>query len=283
MICKLKPTRFAASFLLAILLQTWTSLNLTTNPSSYVAFGQDLGTSSPDKGGNFSAEVKAVSEETEIESAALFWFQKTYESYRNGEYEVAIEHSENAMNIEPDYADIYNLRSAIFSKIGDSENAIKETERAIQLSPKNAGYYSNMGVVLSYVGDEYGDNKILLEAVDYFNRSIALDPEEANSFIGRSAAYIGLSRFDEAIADANKAIELGSSNSSDPMDLVGAYTNLASALNGNGNHREAIVAANKAIDLDPNVGFAYLSRGLAYSRLGWNRLAKVDLAKAEEL
>ncbi|PWA80795.1 SGT1-like protein [Artemisia annua] len=49
-------------------------------------------------------------------------------------------------------------------------------------------------------------------AVDYYSQAIALDPQTSHLFSDRSQANIKLNNFTEAVADANKAIELDSSN-----------------------------------------------------------------------
>ncbi|KAJ9147994.1 hypothetical protein P3X46_030093 [Hevea brasiliensis] len=48
-------------------------------------------------------------------------------------------------------------------------------------------------------------------AVDLYSKAIKLDPTNADYFADRAQAYIKLNNFTEAVADANKAIELASS------------------------------------------------------------------------
>jgi tetratricopeptide (TPR) repeat protein len=77
----------------------------------------------------------------------------------------------------------------------------------------------------------------------------------------RSNALSGVGRFDEAIAAADRAIELN-------PDSVDAHTCRGNALNGADRFDEATVAAGRAIDLDPDSARAYDVRGTALYSLG---------------
>ncbi|GJZ20880.1 protein SGT1 homolog B-like protein [Tanacetum coccineum] len=59
--------------------------------------------------------------------------------------------------------------------------------------------------------DAFIDEEFKL-AVDYYSQAIALDPNSSHLFSDRAQANIKLNNFNEALADASKAIELDSSN-----------------------------------------------------------------------
>ena len=79
-------------------------------------------------------------------------------------------------------------------------------------------------------------------------------------------------RYDEAIEECNKAIEL------DP-NLAMAYNNRAWAYNEKGQWDLAIADCNKTIELDPNLAMAYGNRALAYKQQGKKAEAIADFEK----
>ena len=80
-------------------------------------------------------------------------------------------------------------------------------------------------------------------------------------------------RYDEAIAECNKAIEL------DP-NMAGAYVNRSFAYSKKGEFDKTIADCNKAIELDPNLADAYNNRGIAYYNKGDYDKAARDFKKA---
>ena len=109
-------------------------------------------------------------------------------------------------------------------------------------------------------GNAYRDLKRYNEAIVDYNKVMELDPKDALAYKNRGLAYYSLKRYDEAIADCNKAIEL------DPKDAM-IYHNRGVAYRDLERDDEAIADYNKAIELDPNLALAYGNRGPAYHHL----------------
>src|SRR5205823_1436290 len=84
------------------------------------------------------------------------------------------------------------------------------------------------------------------------------------AYNNRAAAYIQTRRFELALADAMKAIELR------PL-LEDAHANLAAALVSLKRYDEAVDAATRALQMNPKDDVAYLHRANAYLGLGKNR------------
>ena len=117
-------------------------------------------------------------------------------------------------------------------------------------------------------------------AITELNKAIELNPSLAPAYASRGGAYAKKSQYDSAIADLNRAIEL------DPS-LAMAYYDLGRNVYLNmGKCKLAIANLNKAIELacTPEQAYiAYTGRGLAYgAEEQWN-LGIVDLNKAIEL
>ena len=57
----------------------------------------------------------------------------------------AIEYLNNAIRLQPDYADAYYSRGFAYCDLGQYQSAIKDYNKAIRLKPNDAIAYSNRG------------------------------------------------------------------------------------------------------------------------------------------
>ena len=114
------------------------------------------------------------------------------------------------------------------------------------------------------------------EALDFFTKSIEIDPQYAKAYGYRGVAYDILGNTKQAIKDYDKAIELN------PQWAM-AHKNRGNTYDKLGNHKQAIKDYDKAIELNPQDAKVYFDRGLAYAQLGNNNQALMDYNKAIEL
>jgi len=75
--------------------------------------------------------------------------------------------------------------------------------------------------------------------------------------------YNKIGKYDEAIADFNKALELPTGNSSPIL-----YNNRGCAYVALGQYNKALVDFKKATEIDPNFAVAYLGEGISFENLG---------------
>ena len=113
------------------------------------------------------------------------------------------------------------------------------------------------------------------QAVQNFTKTIELNPQAHVAF-ARGLAYYKLHNYQQAIQDYNKAIEL------DPRDAM-AYSERGRAHFSLHNYQQVIQDSNKAIELDPQYADAYVNRGNAYGILGNKQQEIQDYNKAIEL
>jgi len=114
------------------------------------------------------------------------------------------------------------------------------------------------------------------EALDFFTKSIELDPQYAEAYGKRGVAYVILGNSKQAIKDYDKAIELN------PQDAP-TYYNRGNAHGALGNTNQAIKDYDKAIELNPQWAMAHKNRGNTYDKLGNHKQAIKDYDKAIEL
>jgi tetratricopeptide (TPR) repeat protein len=121
---------------------------------------------------------------------------------------------------------------------------------ASETSGDRANAYYNRG--LAY--DTKGDHD---RAVADYDKSIELNPKDADRYFARGAAYDDEGDYDRAIADFDTAIGL-------KPDYADAYYSRGRAYRQKGNYDRAIADYDKDIELNPTDVDGYRGRGLAY-------------------
>ena len=135
--------------------------------------------------------------------------------------------------------------------VGDCETAIELADRAVALNPNSYLAWGTRGWVYRVAGQSE-------EAVLSFERAIRMspkDPLQHRVFVRMGYAFVELSRFDEAIVAAKKALR------QNPSYWV-AYRCLASALGHLGRDAEAREAVARLLELDPAISVSeWIARG----------------------
>ena len=129
--------------------------------------------------------------------------------------------------------------------------------------------YNNRGLAFYKKGQ-------LDQAIEDFNRAIALDPAFFKAYLNRGAAFVNRGQFDQANADFDEAIALHPSYP-EAYNAKGSLFGMSGALD------KAIEQFSKAIEINPDYSAAYGNRGAAYSLLGRNDKAVEDLDRAIQL
>ncbi|HKQ45482.1 MAG TPA: tetratricopeptide repeat protein [Rhizomicrobium sp.] len=106
-----------------------------------------------------------------------------------------------------------------------------------------AGTYDNRGVILDMLGRTD-------EAEADFNMAISLDPTLGDPYVNLGASLIKKGRYEEALVQINKGIELGVAYAH-----IGYYDR-AVALQMLGRFKEAYYDYKKALELEPNFQMA---------------------------
>jgi len=122
-------------------------------------------------------------------------------------------------------------------------------------------------------GLTYDDMGRFDEAIADFDKAIALAPSDHQAYTNRGMLFGKTGRFDKAITDFEKAIALAPSRPE-------AYNNLGIAYAKTGLVDKAIEQFTKTILLDDGQAMAYYNRGLLYSRTGNSARAASDYRKA---
>ena len=120
----------------------------------------------------------------------------------------------------------------------------------------------------------FGDEKS--KALDIIDILVRRKPDNALYFSDKGAVLADFRRFDEAIKNYDRALEL------EPDDGT-TYANKSVALASLGRYEEAVDACDEAIGLNPGDALAYFDRACAYALLGKKDEMLADLGTAIDL
>ncbi|MCK4978138.1 MAG: tetratricopeptide repeat protein, partial [Anaerolineales bacterium] len=109
-------------------------------------------------------------------------------------------------------------------------------------------------------GEDFRLEKKWELAIEEFTQAISLDPDYAEAYLNRGLAYYGIFDEESAIADFEKAIELGLDPQTPQM-----FTNRGRAFAIMEDYDLAITDFDQAIALDPEFVEAYVRRGNIYA------------------
>jgi tetratricopeptide (TPR) repeat protein len=114
------------------------------------------------------------------------------------------------------------------------------------------------------------------QAIADYNKAIEINPRYINSYRNRGLIYRARGQYDRAIADYSKAIEI------DP-GFHKAYNNRGNIYTIKGEYDRAIADYTKAIEINPRFDKAYSNRGIVFTIKGEYDRAVDDYTKAVEI
>jgi tetratricopeptide (TPR) repeat protein len=236
-----------------------------------------------------------------------------------GEYPLALSDVDEAIKINPDQADYYNVRAKIYAVAGDFPSALADFDTAIQLNPEAGQYLLNRGVLFDILGStdrSLADFKTAqsmggIDLPEPVGRSLAYfatytnDPSidekledfrrlnrKRNKLLDTDNLHAGpvtrtyrvtlqsLGQASLALFRWNDAIEALSELIELSPDEPEAYKHRGDAYLGLRNYSEATIDYSRAVGLDPANSAFLTARGKAYAESGQIALARNDLDQA---
>jgi tetratricopeptide (TPR) repeat protein/S1-C subfamily serine protease len=240
----------------------------------------------------FEEAIKAFDEaikQNDPDNVYLAWYGKGLALFALDKYQPAIEALQQAINTLPKREDLKNFHSSIlqrqsvvYSFLGDFstsagrerearenyEQALTVINQAISLVPNNPNSYNEKWAVLYEL-------KRHDEGLAAINQAIELAPRAA-WYVNRGSLYSDLQKYELALSDYNKAININ-------PNFALAYYNRGLLYSDQKKYDLALSDYDKAIEINPNYADAYYNRGNLYYDLQKYDLALSDYSKAIEL
>jgi len=136
------------------------------------------------------------------------------------------------------------LALAVLGNLSSPVAAQKSSDGEDSKPVKNADYWFNRGALCATYGNDTA-------AIEYFQKSISLDPNRSGAYFSQGISYGQLNEFDKALALIDKAIAM------EPQNGLFVYGRARVQLLA-GNRRNAMADFRKAAQLDDEDAQAYL-------------------------
>ena len=131
---------------------------------------------------------------------------------QKGNLDEAIAHYQKALQINPDYADAHNNLGLVLLQRGKADEAIAHFQKALQITPDYADAQNNLARVLATCPQASLRNGN--QAVELAQRANQLTGDGNPVVLGTlAAAYAEAGRFPEAVATAQRALQLAGTQS----------------------------------------------------------------------
>jgi len=166
-----------------------------------------------------------------------------------GDLHGALADFDQALAIDPRSAEAWNNRGIVLHALGNHGAARADFDRAIELRPRYAEALSNRATTRQAQGDLSG-------AVADLDRALGIKPDRAQVYVERAAVLQALGDLEGARADYDRVLQLI------PREVAAQVYHLrCGVFAAQRQWAEALADCNNALEIDPNLCLAHLSRG----------------------
>jgi len=169
-----------------------------------------------------------------------------------GCYVEAAEAYAAATEADPTYLVAYQDLANTYNALSRYEEAIETAKKGLRVASDDADLNDEIAFAEKNLGHYQA-------AVQAFHRALRSEPEDAYAHATISSAYIKFKRYDEALVEARRGVELGAQGQDDP-----ALGNAGLALLELEHNAEAISALEQARTFDPEGSTTHLQLAYAY-------------------
>lgn len=230
-------------------------LAVNTNPSSYLAL-IDRGLNFAKKG-KFKLAFKDFDKAVEINGFDYQLFYNRGLTYLNlNKINESIADFSRSLELNPNYLIARSKRGYSYFVLGKFKEAIMDFTEIIVSGKEELKSYAFEMRGLSYL--KYDSTE---RAIEDFNLSISLNPQNPSLYLYRSNAFKKNGDYSYALDDINKALEIAPKR----IDFLNKRADCNMAMN---QFEEAIIDYSKAIKIDSSKAQLFNERGLAKIKFG---------------
>ncbi len=128
-------------------------------------------------------------------------FERGMAFFKLGEYHIAIEFFDKALEIDPEFKLALNNKGASLMMLGRFDEAIKCYDKLLELNPNHHLALSNKGFCLTKLG-KYE------EAIESFDKLIGIDSNNYLAWINKGSTLMSMKKLEEAVECYEKALGL---------------------------------------------------------------------------
>jgi len=217
---------------------------------------------------------------TDEEKEGIRLYKIGHELLKKNQYQEGIKYLDKAIIKAPKLADAYLMKGRALNKLGQYENAIEEFDKTLKIHYTRSNELKNSRALTEKATSLYSLKKYK-ESLDCANEALSYDNKFFLSYDIRGASYGALGKYELAIIDFDKSLELDPNNpandetylnrfcplynlgryeealatcdlalkkTDNPNSLQQPYSKKATVLNKLGRHEEALENANKALE-----------------------------------
>jgi len=185
------------------------------------------------------------------------------QSCQKRDYNAAIKYHQQAIDLDPNYADAYSRIGEAYTCKEEYDNAIKYYKKALKLNPNHADAY--------YLGLSYDAKADFTNSLKYYKKALVYNPDYDPAIYKIGLIYYNRGNYDLAIKKINEAIRLDTKAFKPRPYTAWLYNSLGLAYSKKGNQVAAIQNYQKALKIEP--GFEQAQINLEQAR---NQTAKTE-------
>ena len=171
-----------------------------------------------------------------------------------GKLSASIASFEKALFIKPDYAEANNNIGNVFKELGQFDNAIKSFEKAIEIKPDYfEAHYS--------LGETYQDLNNINAAIKIYEKVLVIKPEFAALHNNLGVIYQGTGEIDSALKHLEDAIRI-------MPEFAEAFNNLGNIYKELNQTDKSLNCYKNAVAINPNYADAHYGIGNILQDLG---------------
>jgi Flp pilus assembly protein TadD len=180
--------------------------------------------------------------------------QNGVEHHRAGRLREAEDMYRKVLELHPRHAGAVHLLGLLAFQVGRTPQSLELLREAMRLDAFNPLFPADLADICAKLG-------MRADAMAAYDKSLSLDPNQADVLAGRGQLKLRQCQWNEAVADLLQAIEL------DPA-LFAAHANLGAALRNQGRLAEAQAAMERAVQLNSHQADLYLNLGVVHYEQG---------------